>query len=503
MAKECIALDTPMENKGIITIYRSPWIFFTTSNSKRNSEDIRSGFEKCYEFSDPVEKKYIFTEPHKDYWSSEDSGETYFSIMRPLTATYRKGDTIATIELDEKYSKIEDICRSNSSMEKISSVIMDTSTGKLIYPAGTYDEKETAHFLQLQDMQPEEIRKIRDGSGNSMFVNVRRSGESDWMILAIQPASLYLQPISSLSLLIAIILALSVVMMIILFSFVSYRLTIPVRNLREAVKHVTIENVSIEMNASGNDEIAALQQAFSDLLTRLRVSADNLAVSRTAEYESRILALQAQINPHFLYNALMAISAAGMENGNRKVELMCGQLSDLFRYAADSQQGSTIGSEVDNTKIYLDFMKIRYQDTVEFSFDVPAELYDIRVPRLSLQPIIENCFSYAIHTILPPLIIRIRGYVGQNVWKMEIEDNGTGIDEAGMQELLDLLEKTGKNITDRRFGEDLDVDGKALINIYARLKLKYGDQCIFLLENLSPRGFRVTIGGPVSPVSAG
>lgn len=499
LQKECIALNTPLDNKGIINIYKSPNIFFTNNIGRENPQHIKAQLQDCYEFKEGKneESAVIFTGPHEDYWKLSEDNTLFISILRPLVSTYSGRNTVGTIEMNENFNKIEEICRVSEQFKDMNTIILDSKTKKAIYPYGVYSQKEIEYYLKYKDSDGKSIEQIEAYDGQKMMLNVQKSEKSGWVIMAIQPANVYKQPLINMSVLVFSVLVVFVLGMILAIFYATNKLTTPIRDLKQAVKTVTLDNVDIHMDNSTNNEIESLKQVFSDILNKLRASANDLALSQATEYEAKIMALQAQINPHFLYNSLMAISAAGMENGNKKVEVMCNQLSALFRYAANECYDTTIRDEISNVRTYLEFMKWRYMDTVEYSINVDELLNQVEVPKLILQPVVENCFVYAFHSILPPLKIQVDARVQNNCWIIKVIDNGTGISMKDMNQLQELKSQVEEIILHKKFGGHLEVGGKALINIFARLYLIYGETAIFQIENMEKAGLCVILGGPL------
>ncbi len=497
LQKECIALNTPIDNKGIINIYRSPNLFFTNNIGREIPERIQARLRDCFEFKNVEngESRVIFVGPHEDPWQLSRDGSLFISILRPLVATYSGRNTVATIEMSESYTKIEEICRLSEQFKELELLILDSESGETIYPCGGCGAEAAEYYLQFKDLAEDRMERIESFDGRDMMLNVQRNERSGWVVFAMQPVEAYNQPLTSMTaLLLCLFLVFALGMLFAIF-YATNKLTMPIRDLKRAVRSVTLEDIDIHMDNSANNEIASLQQVFSEILGRLRASANELALSQSAEYEAKIMALQAQINPHFLYNSLMAISAAGMENGNKKVELMCGQLSELFRYAANELRNVTIGAELDNVRVYLEFMKWRYLDTVEYTVDVDDRIRDVMIPKLLFQPVVENCFVHAFHSILPPLRIHIHGEIRGGCWIVEIRDNGAGVSGEEMRRLETLKKNVETDLSRKSFGGHLEIGGKALINIFARLYLLYGDSTVFAMENREGAGFCVTLGG--------
>ena len=149
--------------------------------------------------------------------------------------------------------------------------------------------------------------------------------------------------------------------------------------------------------------------------------------------------------------------------------------------------------EIDQSIAYMNLMKIKFEDRLVFHMDIDDSMYHIRIPKLIIQPLLENCIKYAIH-VIPPWMIHIEGSTEENTWYIKVTDNGSGFDP----EKLKALESTLASIVPEKSLPELQIDGMGLINLYIRLKLAYREDAVFKIRNLPDGGTEVTIGGIIS-----
>jgi two-component system sensor histidine kinase YesM len=236
-----------------------------------------------------------------------------------------------------------------------------------------------------------------------------------------------------------------------------------------------------------------LSFSFLKMNTRLKESFDQLLLSRTQELQSKMTALQSQMNPHFLYNSLATISAMAYERTYEEIIVMCESLSDMMRYiAADESSMVDIQTEINYTEMYLTCMKLRYGNMISCTIEVDASIRGYKIPKLMIQPLVENAIKYSTK-ISPPWNITIRGSIDQNRWIIEVIDNGPGFDE---HELSRFYEKVNE-MEQLNVLPALKLHGMGLLNIYTRLKLHYGNLMYFDIRNMPDQGAKVTIGGPL------
>jgi len=227
------------------------------------------------------------------------------------------------------------------------------------------------------------------------------------------------------------------------------------------------------------DSIDQMQQNLHDAL-------DEIVNLESFEIHSRLLALQAQIQPHFIYNCLMTISSLSEENEPEKVSLMCNNLTSMLRYVSESApEGTVLVSEINYLNSYASIMSNRFPGLV-IEDRLPVEMLDITVPKLIIQPLVENSIKYCGRS--NPHII-IDGTKDDRFWSITISNDGNQFNPEMLVEIEKKCMALRKNPRDLSFS----INSMGLVNIYSRLLLRYGKNALFRIK--TENGFNhVTIG---------
>ena len=212
------------------------------------------------------------------------------------------------------------------------------------------------------------------------------------------------------------------------------------------------------------------------------------------------------MNPHFLYNTLAVIGMAGLSNGNMTVSTMCSELANLLRYSLSyTRQAVLLEQEITNAKSYLYIMKMRYEEDLIYEWNLDESLNSISVPKLILQPLIENCFQHGFqqteHEILPPWKIRITSFRDDTYWYLSITNNGAPFRKEKLIQLQERLQAFKEPEYDENEFEDLvKRQGFGLENTILRLNIYYqGKEFFDVATDDGTEETTVTIGGPVMP----
>ena len=213
-----------------------------------------------------------------------------------------------------------------------------------------------------------------------------------------------------------------------------------------------------------------LEEAYSAMMKKLHESINLLIDSRLNEQRASYLALQSQISPHFLYNTIANISACAYENGVYKIVDICDKLCGLMRYAMDyTDELSTINTELEYTRNYLELMKARYEDCFLYKLSYSDACSDVHIPRLITQTVIENCFKHAFRHTATPWIIFVTAYTEDDWWLIDIHYNGHGLPQ---EQLHSILQESEQIYHDIAHGlTHLNQGGLGLLNSITRLRL--------------------------------
>ena len=301
----------------------------------------------------------------------------------------------------------------------------------------------------------------------------------------------------TMGILAAILLAAFVLMA--LFSWLALtRVTRPVRKLTDEVRGITSLSQDFRPpDLRAPEEVAILTSAFQDLLVSLRREHTARLQLQGQEMSARMAALQAQLNPHFVFNTLTCIAAYGKKGDGANVQRMCKDLTAMLRYSLqNSNELATIDQELDQAEVYLALMGKRYAQYLEYRVDRCTETSPIPVPRLLLQPVIENCFVHGFANTPGPWRVEIGSRLQGTNWEVSVKDSGGGMDTARVRRLLAEFEAALADESPSVFDRDFSRGKLGLLSTFARLRALYGERAVFSLESTEGTGLLVRIGGP-------
>lgn len=242
--------------------------------------------------------------------------------------------------------------------------------------------------------------------------------------------------------------------------FIAKTITKPIKNLLQAIKEMGKGNFSNKVEIKGNYEIVNLITKFNEMDEKISNLIEQNYMSSIREKEATIMSLNIQLNPHFLYNTLNTINWIAIENDENEISRMIVALSNMLQYTAhNKEECCKFEEDLNWLKKYIYIMQSRFEDKfkVEYSIDERLNLY--RVPKLFLQPFVENSIIHGFSLIDEGGILKIEGIIEEDRVVFIVSDNGKGIEE---DKIKDILEKNKDRI--------------GISNVNNRIKLMYGEE---------------------------
>lgn len=441
----------------------------------------------------------LYVPPHKDYWKNN---RTVISVVRSMRDIYHQyGLLIADFDMD---TLTRQLLSGFDTPEDYDITILDDADNLVYTSASTLNRRAfLASWRSASEISPD------SGSfsyGNLSVSSYHLSDKTGWTVILSENSSIFAASIKRL-------LIISTLLFVIMFIIMSTFLMVLTRNLTQPLRQLTDkltvldpgENISAIPGSSDN-EIIFLTNAIQGYLSEIYDQNQRLAEQRKRTLIAHYDAMEAQLNPHFLYNTLSVIGMTGLASGNMDVSNMCTELSQLLRYSLSyTGQSVILSQEIDNARHYLYIMKIRYEDDLEYEWQLDESLNSITVPKLILQPLIENCFQHGFHQagveIPPPWKISIRSHCDDTRWYLSISNNGAPFPEEKLTALHQKL--SGFTFTGN---QDMDYEntfrhqGYGLENTILRFHIYYrGEEYFHVSKNDSDNLTTVTIGGPLKP----
>ncbi|WP_148409556.1 cache domain-containing sensor histidine kinase [Murimonas intestini] len=298
---------------------------------------------------------------------------------------------------------------------------------------------------------------------------------------------------------ICILLVEGIGLLVLTVFFICYytrKMTKPLKVLTAQMSSMTLENLNAgEENTvpPSYDEIRYLYEGYQDMQRHLDQMIQKEIASKTLRIQERLSSLQAQINPHFLYNTLNVIGIMGSEARQPRIYRACLRLSSLLRYsiADKNDSASTIGMEIENITGYLELMKLRFEHHVEYRIQCGQELENVEVPRLFLQPFVENVFEHAYNGEQRVVHILISCRQEGEWTAISVMDDGRGMGEEELEHLKERIEEHKNTPVSEQIKKMKD--GIGVENTIMRLSFFFGEDFRYSLENREEGGFRVLL----------
>ncbi|MFC4600918.1 sensor histidine kinase [Cohnella hongkongensis] len=308
------------------------------------------------------------------------------------------------------------------------------------------------------------------------------SGFNSWSYYAIVPQlDLDAQTENQKRFLVVTIVAFSALFLLLAWLTTHY-ITKPIRQLVVAMKQIQKDSQGVKLQAQSNDEIGMLQTAFNGMRGRINDLIQEVRIVSDKEKEAEIRALQAQINPHFVYNTLDAVNWLAIEKDENEISSMITALSDMMRYAIrPGAPWVNVEEELKWARNYAYLQEMRFEAKFAVEFDVPPELLQYKVPRLLLQPYMENAIVHGMDSLEGGGLIRVGlALESGDKLRLVVEDNGVGM----TAERIDKIRSRQSH-------------GIGITNMDDRLKLEYGPGYGVRVESEPGQGTRVTVVLPV------
>lgn len=271
----------------------------------------------------------------------------------------------------------------------------------------------------------------------------------------------------------------------------------PVTRLHKNLVRVKEGDYTVRVHVETRDEVGDLCDAFNGMAEEIDRLVNRVYSVELKEKEAAIKALQAQINPHFLYNTLDMIKSMAELYGALQVSEMIMALSNLFRYATHTDGVLvTIREELENLSSYMTIVNARFGGRIAFAVKVPEELLAEPIVKVCLQPLVENSISHGLGRGRSGGRIAVTVKKEDGIMTVTVEDNGGGIQPERLAEIRGRLERR------ERVEEESGRGNVGLKNIHDRIRLYYGDAYGIVIDSFPGKGTVVTLSYPSDEIPA-
>ena len=266
--------------------------------------------------------------------------------------------------------------------------------------------------------------------------------------------------------------------------YIPRTITRPIKQLSEVTDLVAKGDLDVRSYVEGGPEVTMLSDSMNAMIDRMNGLLSQVTLEQVRLRKAEFQLLQSQINPHFLYNTLDAIIWLAEAGDQKRVVSMVGSLSSFFRTALS--QGRDIvplGEELAHVRSYLEIQQVRYQDILTYEIDIPEELHIYMIPKITIQPLVENALYHGIKNRRGGGTIRIIGKKEESHLVIEVTDDGPGMSPERLKAVRTAIRE--------RSGEESGSYG--LYNVNERIRLHFGEDCGIFLESTVGVGTTVSV----------
>ena len=437
-----------------------------------------------------IQKPYdmVITGPNRHQFF--DTDDETISLSREIQ-DYEDGTFPGVILINLNMNKITEICASFQENTSGALGILNES-GEAVYLNGDagnvavqdIDMKELSEILE---QYPENSFRIRLG-GTKYLITKERMDSTGWYLINILPYSWLLSDLWKISMVIVLAVAGTLVVTLLSLDRILTNVIQPLKKLERHMARVTIENMNEQVNITTDDEIGHLAGNFNSMLERIENLKEQVVEEQEDKRRYELQALQAQINPHFLYNTLDSIIWMA-ETQDSNIVAMTEALAKLFRISLNKgNEEILLKKEIEHVKNYLIIQSMRYADKFTFEICVEPEVEKCRIIKLILQPIVENCIYHGIKKKRGSGHIRIRAFREECNLIIKVEDDGCGISQEMCRKMLSYEVEP----------ENISGSGIGVKNVNERIQLRFGKEYGLSYQSEEGKGTTVTYLLPYS-----
>ncbi|MFD1954118.1 sensor histidine kinase [Paenibacillus thailandensis] len=447
------------------------------------------------EFADITAEIPDYYEKHPKWWSSvysemtSDGLHNVFTLSRPIRSTTNRYKPIGHLNINLNQQVISDHLK-QAGLEGGGYVVLLDDEGRIMAgPDGMDTEHSLADYLPGLPSLDGDSGSMNYGTEDAKRTILYRTISGvDWKLVGVIPFQTYGAQNRYFLTLTAAAVSLAIVFVIAFVVFLIIKVTKPLTVLTKQLKNANPEEPLPAMPVNSIDEVGQLIIGYNRLSSKIVMLTDEVKRNESMKKEADMVALQAQINPHFLYNTLSSIHWMALMNKDERIARMVGSLSDFLRFSLNGgREYCKVQQEIDHARHYVNIQSIRYPERFRLEWDIEESLLPHTMLKLLLQPLIENAMLHGILKRDGLGTIRITGRQAGDTIRFAVEDDGVGM-EAGRLEELRTRMQTADFADNERSGKG----SYGLRNVNGRLILHYGSEAKLAIESKPGQGTKVS-----------
>lgn len=405
-------------------------------------------------------------------WFANYQEETLFSARKLAFSGAREGVNILYMDVD--YQKL--FTPYAETLISECGLYITDQDGKLVFEESRFSGKN-----QNYDLTYSEFLEQRDRGSTDYIILCEQSNTTGWTVWLYQPVGLAGEAMRPIGVMAGVTILICIFAAVLAYFITSGMVSSRIERLTHFMQEVQEGSMDMQMESDDRDEIGMLYRGFGSMMKRIRTLINEVYLSKITQKEAELKALQAQINPHFLYNTLSLINWKALAAGEEDISRMTLALSTFYRTALNRGRNVLqVETELSNTRAYLEIQSMLHDGDFDYEIEAQTEILQCESLNLILQPLVENAIHHGIEEKTDGRgKITVRGWKEDNcVWFM-VEDNGVGMEQEVADKILTMESK-----------------GYGVRNVDERIRLCYGEKYAMKVESVVGKGAKMTIHFP-------
>ena len=405
-------------------------------------------------------------------WFANYQEETLFSARKLAFSGAREGVNILYMDVD--YQKL--FTPYAETLISECGLYITDQDGKLVFEESRFSGKN-----QNYDLTYSEFLEQRDRGSTDYIILCEQSNTTGWTVWLYQPVGLAGEAMRPIGVMAGVTILICIFAAVLAYFITSGMVSSRIERLTHFMQEVQEGSMDMQMESDDRDEIGMLYRGFGSMMKRIRTLINEVYLSKITQKEAELKALQAQINPHFLYNTLSLINWKALAAGEEDISRMTLALSTFYRTALNRGRNVLqVETELSNTRAYLEIQSMLHDGDFDYEIEAQTEILQCESLNLILQPLVENAIHHGIEEKTDGRgKITVRGWKEDNcVWFM-VEDNGVGMEQEVADKILTMESK-----------------GYGVRNVDERIRLCYGEKYAMKVEIVVGKGTKMTIHFP-------
>lgn len=432
----------------------------------------------------------LLISPHKEYIDKISGKKAYvFSAVRKIV-DYQTGLELGYVFINVSEDAIRQIISDITPVGDGTVLVFD-SDGYIIssMESDKIDQKLDSFYLDQIGRLGSEGYFFSTENHTGYIVVYHKSEKNQWGTLTRIPVSEAAGDLNELRFMNIVISLTGILISVIVSWGISRGLTQPIKRLVKSMKQVGDGNLSVRVTVESNDEIGHLGMVFNHMTDELQKLIQEYYHEQLSNKEAQLKAIRAQINPHFLYNTLDTIYWMLVLKNETAISELVISLSEIMRYSIskDNNQDSVpAGTDLGILEHYVNIQKVRFGEKLEWKMEVDPSVYNCMIPKMMLQPIVENAINHGMKPAGEHLCVQMTGTIHAGKVLFTVRDNGIGMSKEHIHDILNEKLNT----------QQTRGTGFGLAGVNRRIKILFGKEYGIQIESKIGQGTSVTMDIP-------